>query len=137
MARFSSAGEAKGVHNLTLYRVANGMDGRIIRATLVATASVNLSTTAGDVNGYAWAPVATVMVLEPGQKYIVASTETKGGDYWADSITKVQARPGALSGYATPVYNSGAGWSEIIIDHDSGYINGACFGPLNIETAAA
>jgi hypothetical protein len=138
LGRFASAGEAKGVHNLTLYRAANSSTAGIV-ATPIASATVDLGKTAGDLNGYAWAAVANAnvaAVLEPGQKYLIASTESKGGDYWADSITRLQARPDVLSGYASPVYSNGGEWIEVTVDHDTGYIGGACYGPLNVETAA-
>jgi hypothetical protein len=138
LGRFASAGEANGSHNLTLYRVANSSAAAGIVVTPMASVTVDLSKTAGDLNGYAWAAVATnsAALLEPGQKYIIASTESKGGDYWADSITRLQARPDVLSGYASPAYKSDGKWTEVSTDHDTGYIGGACYGPLNAETVA-
>jgi hypothetical protein len=126
LGRFASGGHANQSHALQLLRSSTKV--------LAANATVDLGSAAADLNGYAWAKLAAPVSLEAGARYYLVSREEKGGDSWFDAVTMVQSSPGALRGFATPVYQDADGsWvDENATDNDPGFSSGRCYGPLNV-----
>lgn len=132
LGRFACPGGANRTHSLRL------VDAE--RNTTVLNGTIDLAADHGDVNGYAWTPAAEGTPLVPGRKYYLVSSEVLGGDYFADSQTMVQSAPDVTRGFATPVFRDSEApteWRELVADHDTGIIDGACFGPLNLEIASS
>ena len=134
LGRFACPGGSSETHTLRL----------VDALTNVTLVSGEIDLTAdglGDANGYVWTKTVTPSNarLRIGVKYFLVSTETHGGDLFADAQTMVQSAPGATRGFASPVFRTTASpavWTELPVDHDNGVIGGFCYGPLNVETAA-
>jgi hypothetical protein len=135
LGRFACPGGSSETHTLRLVDA-------LTNVTLVS-GEIDLLTAdgLGDANGYVWTKTVTPSNarLRSGVKYFLVSTETHGGDFFADAQTMVQSAPGATRGFASPVFRTTASpavWTELPVDHDNGVIGGFCYGPLNVETAA-
>ena len=133
LGRFASGRNASGTHALMLLRAST--------KAVLANASVDLATAVPDLNGYAWGKLHSPVALPAGERLYIVSEEVKGGDSFFGEITMVQGSPGALSGFATPVYQQEGGvWSDLgasKADNDPGFSSGHCYGPLNLMLSAA
>ena len=125
LGRFASGSKADQIHELQLLLSSSH--------AVVASARVDLNETAGDVNGFAWSRLPEPVALDAGTRYMIVSSETKNGDTFFDRETMVQASPGLLRGFATPVWK-GTDWGpEAPQDNDPGFSSGNCYGPLNAQ----
>ena len=97
LARFAVAptgAAASKSHNVVL------MDATTL--VTVASAVVDLAAAnGGDLNGYAWTPLAKSTTLKAGTPYILASEEKLGGDSFYAGTVWVTTKPGLMSGLVT------------------------------------
>ena len=89
-------------------------DGKSLRT--IGSAVVDLaSANGGDLNGYAWADLASSVELSKGKSYVVASEEAVGGDSYYDGTVWVISGEGLLDGFSTPYSSnkSSLAWHQI------------------------
>jgi hypothetical protein len=129
LARFSAGGN--GTHRLSLYDAS--ASGRAPKRLAEVTLDL-ASATFDDLNGWEWVALPSVVQLDArrGNRYLLVSSETAGGDVFYDRTVKVQAAPDLTLGWPLPVY------CDTQSCHDSGGEEGgdppwgASYGPVNM-----
>ena len=108
------------------------------RDIVMGLACTHLRTAAADTNGYAWAKLPEPVPLAAGARLYLLSSEESDGDSFFEGVMMQSAM---LRGFATPVWrDDGSGAYHDMADtqdNDPGFSSGKCYGPINLQLAAA
>lgn len=109
------------VHNVELLEVDGKQLKYVASAAVPTTPSQQVGIIATD-EGFQYAELRESVLLEPGHKYVLASSEISGGDFFYDKAVVAEASEGVQ--ILGPAYSNQSGWT---FDSEPNLL----FGPLN------
>ena len=102
LARFGAGFVAAQSHTVSI------LDAESKKSLASASVAVGGEGAGGDLNGYVWATLDSVVTLAAGKTYLLVSSE--GSDTFFSNKVWMQAQPGLLAGLVQPASKVGGAW---------------------------